>query len=158
MDSSLTATAAAALPVLLVWAAAVDIFTRTIPNLVVVLLVALFGLFALAAGMPATKIAAHAACAAFILACGFLLFCGSMMGAGDAKLLAAASLWFGFEGLLPFLAATALAGGALSLACLAARAAKLWSGRGVDLTGAIPYGAAIATGALGALPEWLAGI
>ena len=96
MDLSLTATAAAALPVILVWAAAVDILTRTIPNTVVLLLTACFALFAIAAGMPLAEIVAHAACASTVLIFGFLLFSLSMIGGGDAKLLAAASLWFGF--------------------------------------------------------------
>ena len=104
MDSSLTATAAAALPVILVWAAAVDILTRTIPNTVVLLLTACFAVFAVAAGMPLAQIVAHAACASAVLLFGFLLFSQSMIGGGDAKLLAAASLWFGFDSLLPFLA------------------------------------------------------
>ena len=158
MDSSLTATAAAALPVLLVWAAAVDILTRAIPNSVVLLLIALFGVFAATAGMPLTQIAAHTACAGGVLAFGFLLFSRSMIGGGDAKLLAAAALWFGFDSLLHFLAGTALAGGVLSLACLAASAVKVQLGSEQAFARTIPYGAAIATGGLAALPDWLAAI
>jgi prepilin peptidase CpaA len=156
MDSSLTATAAAALPVLLVWAAAVDFLTRSIPNAVILLLVAFFGLFAIAAGMPLSQIAAHMGCAYAVLACGFLLFSRAMIGGGDAKLLAAASLWFGFEGLLPFLAATALAGGMLSLAYLTVSAVKVGLGQEAALARTVPYGAAIAAGALAVLPDWLA--
>ena len=156
MDSSLTATTAAALPVLLVWAAAVDILTRAIPNTVVLLLTAFFGLFAVTAGMPFSQIVAHTACACAVLACGFLLFSRSMIGGGDAKLLAAASLWFGFDRLPSFLAATALAGGVLSLAYLAVSAAKIVLGQEAALARTIPYGAAIAAGALAVLPDWLA--
>lgn len=158
MDSSLTATMAAALPVFLVWAAAVDIFTGTIPNRVVFPLAAFFGLFAIAAGMPPSKIANHVICAGFILACGFFLFSRAMIGGGDAKLLAAASLWFGFDILPPFLAATALAGGALSLGYLGAAVAKGQFGLEAAPPRVVPYGAAIATGALAVLPDWLAAI
>ncbi len=52
MDSSLTATAAAALPVLVVWAGAVDVVTRAIPNKVVMALAACFGFFAATAHLP----------------------------------------------------------------------------------------------------------
>ena len=156
MDSTLTATAAAALPVLLVWAGAVDIFTRAIPNAVVLLLAACFALFAVAAGMPPFQIAAHAACASVVLLFGFLLFSTSLIGGGDAKLLAAASLWFGFDSLLPFLAGTAMAGGVLSLAYLAFSAARVGLGQESALARTVPYGAAIAAGALQVLPDWLA--
>ncbi len=155
MDSSLTATAAAALPVILVWAAAVDILTRAIPNTVVLALAACFAVFAVAAGIPIAQILAHAACAGAVLLFGFLLFSQSMIGGGDAKLLAAASLWFGFENLLPFLAATALAGGVLSLTYLAVSAAKVGLGQESVLARTVPYGAAIAAGALAVLPDWL---
>ncbi len=158
MDSSLTATAAAALPVLLVWAGAVDIFTRAIPNALVLLIAACFVLFAAAAGMPSAKIAGHAMCAGLVLAFGFLLFSRSLMGGGDAKLLAAASLWFGFETLPPFLAATALAGGVLSLAYLAVSAARVGLGQTTELARTVPYGAAVAAGALATLPDWLAAL
>jgi prepilin peptidase CpaA len=154
MDSSLTATAASALPVLLVWAGAVDIFMRVIPNRVVLLLAACFGFFAAAAWMPFAEIAAHIACACAVLACGFWLFSRRLIGGGDAKLLAVAALWFGFDNLLPFLAATALAGGVLSLAYLALNAARAGLGRASEPT--IPYGAAVAVGALAILPDWLA--
>ena len=156
MDSSLTATAAAALPVLLVWAAAVDILTRAIPNAVVLLLAGAFGLFAGTAGMSAAQIMVHMVCACAVLTFGFLLFSRSLMGGGDAKLLAAASLWFGFENLLPFLAATALAGGILSLACLAFSAARVGLGQETVIARNVPYGAAIAAGGLAVVPDWLA--
>jgi prepilin peptidase CpaA len=158
MDSSLTATAAAALPVLLVWAAAVDILTRAIPNTVVLLLAACFAFFAGAVGMSAAQITVHVVCACAVLSCGFLLFSRSLMGGGDAKLLAAASLWFGFENLLPFLAATALAGGVLSLAYLAFSAARVGLGQETVIARNVPYGAAIATGGLAVLPDWLASL
>jgi prepilin peptidase CpaA len=108
--------------------------------------------------MPLAHVAAHAACASTVLLFGFLLFSQSMIGGGDAKLLAAASLWFGFETLLPFLAATALAGGVLSLTYLAFSAAKVGLGQESALARTVPYGAAIAAGALAVLPDWLASL
>ncbi len=150
MDSFLTATAAAALPVFLVWAGAVDIVCRSIPNRLVLSLAACFGLFAMSAGISAAQIATHMACGCAVLICGFLLFSQSMIGGGDAKLFAATALWLGFDSLLPFLAGTALAGGVLALAYLAVGASR------GQLPRTIPYGAAIAAGALAVLPDWLA--
>ncbi len=131
MDSLLTATAASALPVLMVWAGAVDILTRAIPNRVTMTLAACFGLFAGASGLPLQQVAAHALCAIAVLAFGYFLYSRSWFGGGDAKLLAAAALWFGFDALLPFLAATALAGGVLAL-CLShdwRSEAAAWAGK-----------------------------
>jgi prepilin peptidase CpaA len=156
MDSLLTATAASALPVIMVWAGAVDILTRAIPNRVTMTLAACFGLFAGASGLPLAEVAAHALCAIAVLAFGYFLYSQSWFGGGDAKLLAAAALWFGFDALLPFLAATALAGGVLSLAWLALGAAKAQFGLDGAQTRTIPYGAAMATGALAILPDWIA--
>ncbi len=156
MDSLLTATAASALPVLMVWAGAVDILTRAIPNRVTMTLAACFGLFAGASGLPLQQVAAHALCAIAVLAFGYFLYSRSWFGGGDAKLLAAAALWFGFDALLPFLAATALAGGVLALCYLTIGAAKLQLGLESERSGTIPYGAAMATGALAILPDWIA--
>lgn len=108
--------------------------------------------------MSVVQITLHMICACVVLACGFLLYSRSLMGGGDAKLLAAASLWFGFENLLPFLAATALAGGVLSLAYLAFSAAKVGLGQGSVIARTVPYGAAIAAGGLTVLPDWLASL
>ena len=58
----------------------------------------------------------------------------------------------------PFLASTALAGGVLSLAYLAISAARVGLGLESALARSIPYGAAIASGALAVLPDWLASL
>ncbi|MBJ7536030.1 prepilin peptidase [Rhodomicrobium vannielii ATCC 17100] len=161
MESSLTSTVAAALPVLLVWAAAVDLLTRVIPNRLVLVLAACFAVFALLAGLDAARIASHAGCALLVLVCAYGLFAASLLGGGDAKLLAVASLWIGPDALLPFLAGTALAGGALALSYIAADFASdiLRSDADTrDRATAIPYGAAIAAGGLAVMPDWLASI
>jgi prepilin peptidase CpaA len=81
------------------------------------------------------------------------------LGGGDAKLLAAASLWVGPAGAAPFVVFTALAGGALALALMAARTVAAppekgpeWLRRALTPKGDIPYGVAIAAGALAAFP------
>ena len=78
---------------------------------------------------------------------------GGKLGGGDVKLLAAVGLWFDFSGALGMLIAVALAGGLLALLVLVVRSIG-WSEemrRRVVLLrpgGGIPYGVAIAAGAL----------
>ncbi|MGO8954487.1 MAG: prepilin peptidase [Rhodomicrobium sp.] len=156
MFPAMAATAAATFPVLLVWAGAVDIVTRSIPNAVVLLLAACFVVFAAAAGIDIARLMAHLLCAVAVLIGGAVLFSESWIGGGDAKLLAGAALWFGFENILPFLASVALAGGALALAFLSANLVQGWFGVVSARPATIPYGAAIAAGALAVLPDWLA--
>jgi prepilin peptidase CpaA len=156
MLSPVTATAAAALPVLLVWAGAVDIVTRSIPNSIALLLAACFSVFAAGAGLSAPQLFAHAVCAFAVLAGGFLLYSQSLIGGGDAKLLASLALWCGSENILQLLAWVSLAGGGLSLAWLFAHLVQVRLGLASASPPAVPYGAAIAAGALIVLPDWLA--
>ena len=158
MSVSLTAIAAALLPILLVLAGALDVVVRSIPNSVVILLAVCFGLFAGLTAMPFAQLAGHLLCGSTVLACGFALFSRSLIGGGDAKLMAGAALWFGFDSLLPFLAATALAGGVLAVACLFSNAARARFLPDKARQRTIPYGAAIAAGALVAFPEWFISI
>jgi prepilin peptidase CpaA len=156
MLSPMMATAAAALPLLLVWAGAVDIVNRSIPNSIALLLAAGFSVFAAAAGFSAPQFFAHALCAFAVLAGGFLLYSHSLIGGGDAKLLASLALWSGFENILQLLAWISLSGGALSLACLLVHSLRARFGLASASLPAIPYGAAIAAGGLIVLPNCLA--
>jgi prepilin peptidase CpaA len=151
----ITSTAAAALPVLIVWAGVVDILTRCIPNSIAVLLGVCFSVFAAATGLDAPQLFAHAACACAVLTGGFVLYSRSLIGGGDAKLLASVALWAGFENILQLLASIALAGGGLSLAWLFAYSIRAHFGLASADLPEVPYGAAIATGALIVLPDWL---
>jgi prepilin peptidase CpaA len=149
------------LPFLVVAAGAGDFLTLRIPNWLNALIAVLFFPMALATGMPAEMMLLHALAAVAILAVGFGLFSFGFIGGGDAKLLAAVGLWFGWPALIPFLVFTVLAGGVLALAV------NLWglveierdvqgygwvkrwlSFKKVDL----PYGMAIAAGAIIAFP------
>jgi len=130
---------------LFVWAAVSDIASRRIPNRLVALLalvaLARLGLeFAEGAGLVRT--ASDLALGLAVFALGALLFRFGLFGGGDVKLLAAGALWMGVGSALPFLAGTALAGGALALGLL------LWiglAGRG-RARPSLPYGVAIAAG------------
>ena len=84
------------------------------------------------------------------------------IGGGDAKLLAASCLWMGMSGVAPFLIYTGIAGGAFCLLLMTARqyfpmvAPSVSQGWVINLMqpkGDIPYGVAIAIGAL--LGGWI---
>ncbi|MFZ3233981.1 MAG: A24 family peptidase [Stellaceae bacterium] len=99
------------------------------------------------------------AAAAAALAAGAVLFSRGLIGGGDVKLFAAASLWTGAAALPQLLLLTALLGGALALLFLsplglwltaAQRIEASRAGAGSMLAGhaPIPYGVAIAAAAL----------
>lgn len=87
------------------------------------------------------------------LTLGTMLFSAGKLGGGDVKLLAVTIFWFDLSGALWFLLSVAISGGVLALFILTLRAAG-WSDamrqRAVILrrNGGIPYGVAIAVGAL----------
>ncbi len=88
------------------------------------------------------------------LAGGALLFSRSWLGGGDVKLLAALALWFDLAGTGRMLLFTAMGGGLLALAIIVMRRMiplPLAEGSGwavLRRRGPIPYGIAIAVGAL----------
>jgi len=138
----------------MIYAAISDLLTMTIPNKVSILLVALFPLAALAAGIPWQDFFLHLAAGVIVLTAGIALFATNVMGGGDAKLLAAASLWIGFDQLLEFIVHVGIYGGMLALAIILYRrfpvamaAGTQWSLRLHDKAGGIPYGIAIAAAA-----------
>jgi prepilin peptidase CpaA len=149
------------LPLLLALAAGWDLASYTIPNVLPVAIVAAFLVFAIVAGLPAAAWGTHFAAGAVALVAGFALFAARWIGGGDAKLFAATALWFGFGDLLSYAVVAALIGGALTLALLAVRRVPLpavlirqgWIARLHDHRSGVPYGVALATGALVVLPN-----
>jgi prepilin peptidase CpaA len=90
-----------------------------------------------------------------------VVFALGWAGGGDTKLLAAVALWLGWPGAATMLFGTTLAGGALAMALLSLRAPALrhvvlsgprWMIRLAEPGEGVPYGVAIAVGALAALP------
>jgi prepilin peptidase CpaA len=94
----------------------------------------------------------HVAAFAIMLGTGILLFSLGWIGGGDAKLAAAAAVLFDLRELIWFVAATALAGGLLTIVLMLLRrwalrgGASRWQGLAKGRT--IPYGVAIAAGAV----------
>jgi len=148
-------------PALMAFAAASDLFTMTISNRVTLALVAGFLALALLGGMGLYDILAHAAAGATVLAVAFGCFAMGWVGGGDAKVAAAAALWFGFGHLMNYLLYASLFGGALTLLLLQFRqwplpyslAGQTWLIRLHAKESGIPYGIALAIGALMIYPE-----
>jgi prepilin peptidase CpaA len=154
------------LPILAVTAALKDLTSYTIPNWICLALAGGFALLAVTAGLPLQAIGIHAAVGLVALLAGMVMFGLGWIGGGDAKLLAACSLWFGWPGGREFLLDTALAGGVFAIALLMVRGQTVrpflplmsgWAGRLTTPGEPAPYGVAIALGALIAFPssEWL---
>ncbi len=148
-------------PGLMAFAAASDLLTMTISNRVSVALAAGFVVLAIAGGMAPYDIASHLGAGTTVLVVAFVCFAMGWIGGGDAKVAAAASLWFGFAHLLNYLLYASLFGGALTLLLLQFRQWPLpyaltgqgWLVRLHAKDGGIPYGIALAIGAMIVYPE-----
>ena len=148
-------------PALMAFAAASDLFTMTISNRVSLALAAGFVLMALAGGMGLHDFLSHLGAGAAVLTVAFACFAMGWVGGGDAKMAAGAALWFGFDHLLTFLVYASLFGGALTLLLLQFRqwplpyplTGQAWLLRLHDRETGVPYGIALAIGALMVYPE-----
>ncbi|WP_315837319.1 prepilin peptidase [Bradyrhizobium prioriisuperbiae] len=149
------------LPALMAFAAVSDLLTMTISNRVSLLLVAGFAVLAASSGMTVNDLLQHGAAGLIVLVVSFACFAMGWIGGGDAKVASAAALWFGLPYLLQYLLCASLFGGALTLLLLQFRQWPLpyalgkqdWllrlHGRDAD----IPYGVALALGALAIYPD-----
>jgi prepilin peptidase CpaA len=148
-------------PALMAFAAASDLLTMTIPNRVSLALGGGFVVLALLTGMGFYDVLAHVGAGVVVLAVAFACFTMGWIGGGDAKVAAAAALWFGFGHLMNYLVYASLFGGALTLLLLQFRqwplpyafAGQAWLLRLHAKDSGIPYGVALATGALMIYPE-----
>lgn len=106
---------------LLVAAAAFDVWRFEIPNTISVVLVLSFVAVALVSP-GAVDWLSHGGAALLVFAIGLILFHFGLAGGGDVKLLAAIALWLGLPLLPVYLVSVALLGGGLSLVLLSLRA------------------------------------
>ena len=112
---------------LLLYAAFCDIRRFEIPNAVPVALLLLYPIFAASASAPASAFAAVAVALA-VFGGGVLLYARGWLGAGDVKLLAAASLWVGPGHCVDFVSLTAMAGGSIETLIRVASGVLSWFG------------------------------
>jgi prepilin peptidase CpaA len=155
-------------PALMAFAAASDLLTMTISNRVSLALAAGFLVLALAGGMGLHDLLSHLGAGAAVLVVAFACFAMGWVGGGDAKVAASVALWFGFDHLLNFLLYASLLGGGLTLLLLQFRqwplpsllTGQAWLNRLHDKQSGIPYGIALAMGALMIYPQtgWIKAI
>ncbi|HEX3952002.1 MAG TPA: prepilin peptidase [Stellaceae bacterium] len=140
-------------------AAAFEDFRRfVIPNLLPIVLCALWPIYFAAAPSIEGGLAA-VACALAVFLVGAVLFARGLIGGGDVKLLSAATLWAGPAGTPTLLMLTSVLGGALTLfllmpfgrrmaAAIRGRLGQPSSPAERGLATRVPYGIAIAGAAL----------
>ena len=144
-------------PFCMLYAAISDLLSMTIANRVPLLLGGAFLLVAPMTGMDITTFGWHLAAGMSVLVVTFGLFALGGMGGGDAKLLAATSLWMGMNlSLVEYLAGSAMLGGILTGAILSFRASPFadFAGQNMFLrnftssTDGVPYAIALGAGGL----------
>ena len=148
-------------PALVIAGGLKDAATYTIPNWIPLALIAAFPVAAIVMGLPLSAIGLQAAVGGVALIVGMAMFALRWIGGGDAKLFAAAALWLGWPAVGAYAAFTGVAGGALAVSLLALRSGYLrpyvvtgpaWFSRLAEPGENVPYGLAIAVGALAAFP------
>jgi prepilin peptidase CpaA len=158
MISALVVTLVFAGPLLI--AAYTDFWSMKIPNLVSLAMAAGFILTLPLTWQGLPVFGEHMMVGSIFFLAGFAMFAFGWLGGGDAKLMAAISLWFGWADAFPFILSTTLFGAALGavlmfggqLAPVKIRTSvfgmRLFQG-GKDM----PYGLALAAGALYTWPS-----
>lgn len=149
------------LPCLVIAAGLRDLTTMTIPNWISGLLVLGFFPAAFAVGLAPMTVALHVGIAVAALFVGMGMFAMKFIGGGDAKLMSAACLWLGLSGSGQFMLWTGVVGGLFCLILIIARkqirpyvaSGPGWVHQLLEPEGDIPYGVAIAVGALIAFPS-----
>ncbi len=157
MNAGFTEALLAMLALLLVVAAVIDVRTFTISNSLNLTVALLAFAYWWSIGLPlwpdgAIRLAVGAG-VFLLLAAAFYI---GMMGGGDVKLAAAIALWFPPITTLKFLIIMSLAGGLLTLIVLAIhkkRGKPGIDGDGKPIRPEVPYGVAIASGALWILAQ-----
>lgn len=148
------------MPALVIVAGLTDLTSMKIPNWISGSLVVAFFPAAFVAGLAPMDIAIHFGVAVVALFVGMAMFALRWLGGGDAKLIAGACLWLGLSGSGAFLLWTGVIGGLFCLVLMFARVysrpylagAPGWVTHLMEPKGDIPYGVAIAAGALMAYP------
>lgn len=136
------------------WAAIADVHTRRIPNWCIATIAVLaLGAAGFSGGLALAAASFGVALAA--LAAGVLIHALGMIGAGDAKLLAALALWMGAARMPAFLIALALATLVLAAWSIATRGGRVKVGEGglaaLPKRATLPLGLALSVSAMAAV-------
>ena len=150
-------------PFFMAYAGFSDMFTMQISNMISLALIAGFVFFGFMIGMDIQTMLWHFAIFAIVLAVTFTLFALGIFGGGDAKLIPCTALWLGWEHTMTYIHVSALIGAILALVIMRWRYQPLpdritnveWVGRLYNAKNGIPYGVALAAGAMVVYPETL---
>lgn len=142
-------------PFLVVYGAASDLFSMTIPNRITLALMIGFMVMAFWMKMDWVTIGWHWAMFAIVLTVTFTLFAMGVIGGGDAKLAAGIALWMGWEHSLIYFLVAAFLGGVLTIMIVKLRNVPLpnwvlrqeWANR-IYTTERIPYGISMGAAAI----------
>jgi prepilin peptidase CpaA len=156
-------------PMAMAFAAAMDLFTMTIPNRISILLVASFAIVALVVAPSWAVINKHLMVAGIVFVAAITMFALGWLGGGDAKLLSAASLWIGPDLFVSYLVYVTMIGGLLALVILRYREVSVlpewlgrqkWALRLHEKNGGMPYGVALGASAMLMYPQtvWFVGL
>ncbi|MBL4726478.1 MAG: prepilin peptidase [Rhizobiaceae bacterium] len=148
-------------PFFMIFAAASDLVSMQISNKISLALMAGFMVFAVWMEMDLVTIGWHWAMFGIVLLVSFTLFAFNIVGGGDAKLAASASLWFGWEYTADYVLLFGYLGGLMALVILQLRAVPLpervaevpWIARLHSAKSGVPYGIALGAAALLVYPQ-----
>ena len=150
MNGGFTQLLAMVVAALLVWAAIVDLRTRTIPDWVSIVVALMAPLYWWATGIDFYPDAVERICGAILIFVAFFgMFALGGMGGGDVKLGTAIALWFAPLATLMFFVVTSVAGGFVSIGAWIYHH-KIRRSEGKT---EVPYGVAIAFGGLWLLAQ-----
>ncbi len=137
-----------------------DALTMTIPNWISLFLLASFFIIVPFVWQSAAVFGEHLLVGVSVFLFGFLLFAKGWLGGGDAKLMAATAFWWQWSDLLMYFVYTTLAGGFIAMIILWGRKfipaqvlTAPWLHNLVKDEKRMPYGLALAFGALATLPQ-----
>jgi prepilin peptidase CpaA len=137
-----------------------DASVMLIPNWICLTVFALFLLITPFAWTDMSIFGEHLMVGSTVFAVGFVMFALGWLGGGDAKLLAATSFWWTWTDLVNYIGFVGIIGGALALFILLGRqympariATSAWSYGLFKEEKKMPYGLALAAGALLTLPD-----
>ena len=143
-----------------VWAAVNDARTMIIPNWISLVILASFFCAIPFVWIGMVDFLAHLKSGFGVFIVVFAMFAFGLFGGGDAKILASTAFWFTPVELITYIAYFSIAGGLLALIVLIGRKylpASITASQTVFKTfhsgNQIPYGIALAAGALLALPQ-----
>ncbi|HMQ57091.1 MAG TPA: prepilin peptidase [Rhizobiaceae bacterium] len=149
-------------PLAMIYAIVSDAVTMKIANRVSVGLAVAFVPLALIGGMPLADIGMHLVAGLVLLAATFCLFSFGVMGGGDAKLIAATAIWYGWNiVLVHYILTASMIGGGFTLALLMFRHSPLAGYAATfpmlrhlsDQQKGIPYGIALGIAGLLLFPD-----